>query len=116
MIELLNKIHDIYMQSKRADEYEKRVDQLVEENDKLKTKIETYSRIIHNLQSYNLIDCHKCYDRVGIAPRHMILCNKCGNKRCPRASDHSLECTNSNEPGQPGSIYKKFEATTKNEK
>ncbi|MHB1665835.1 hypothetical protein [Thiomonas sp.] len=35
----------------------------------------------------------------------MILCPKCGNKRCPHASDHRLECTGSNEPGQPGSIY-----------
>lgn len=35
----------------------------------------------------------------------MILCPKCGNKRCPHASDHRLGCTNSNEPGQHGSIY-----------
>jgi hypothetical protein len=25
--------------------------------------------------------------------------------RCPRATDHNLACTNSNEPGQPGSRY-----------
>jgi hypothetical protein len=35
----------------------------------------------------------------------MILCPKCGNKRCPHATDHNLECTDSNEPGQPGSRY-----------
>lgn len=35
----------------------------------------------------------------------MILCEECGNKRCPHASDHTYECTRSNEPGQPGSIY-----------
>ena len=35
----------------------------------------------------------------------MILCPKCGNKRCPHATDHENACTNSNEPGQPGSIY-----------
>lgn len=35
----------------------------------------------------------------------MILCPSCGNKRCPRATWHGLECTNSNEPGQPGSRY-----------
>ena len=35
----------------------------------------------------------------------MILCPECGNKRCPKASDELLECTNSNEPGQVGSIY-----------
>ena len=32
-------------------------------------------------------------------------CEKCGNKRCPHHSDHNLECTASNEPGQPGSVY-----------
>ena len=35
----------------------------------------------------------------------MILCPQCGNKRCPRATDHRLDCTNSNDPGQPGSRY-----------
>ena len=35
----------------------------------------------------------------------MIVCSDCGNKRCPRASDHRLACSGSNEPGQPGSIY-----------
>jgi hypothetical protein len=35
----------------------------------------------------------------------MILCSICGNKRCPHATDHRNECTNSNEPGQPGSSY-----------
>jgi hypothetical protein len=36
----------------------------------------------------------------------MILCSNCGNKRCPKASDHSLECTESNSPNQPGSVYR----------
>ena len=35
----------------------------------------------------------------------MILCPECGNKRCPHANDHNNQCTNSNEPGQPGSAY-----------
>lgn len=35
----------------------------------------------------------------------MVLCPKCGNKRCPRASDHRLECSGSNDTGQAGSIY-----------
>ena len=35
----------------------------------------------------------------------MIVCEHCGNKRCPHANDHRNECTNSNEPGQPGSAY-----------
>lgn len=35
----------------------------------------------------------------------MILCSTCGNKRCPHATDHRNECTNSNAPGQKGSFY-----------
>lgn len=37
--------------------------------------------------------------------RFRYACEVCGNKRCPHHSDHRLACTNSNEPGQPGSIY-----------
>jgi hypothetical protein len=47
--------------------------------------------------------CHKCNS--GRLVAHMIVCPTCGNKRCPRASDHELPCTDSNEPGQPGSVY-----------
>jgi hypothetical protein len=35
----------------------------------------------------------------------MILCPTCGNKRCPHAAEHTHLCTNSNEPGQVGSLY-----------
>jgi len=35
----------------------------------------------------------------------MIACPKCGNKRCPHATYHKRACTNSNAPGQPGSVY-----------
>lgn len=35
----------------------------------------------------------------------MIVCSECGNKRCPKATDHRLTCTRSNEPGQAGSRY-----------
>lgn len=35
----------------------------------------------------------------------MVVCSKCGNKRCPHATDHKLDCTNSNAPGQKGSAY-----------
>ncbi len=45
--------------------------------------------------------CHKCN------PRYfgMIVCDTCGNKRCPHATDHDNPCTNSNAPGQPGSRF-----------
>lgn len=35
----------------------------------------------------------------------MIVCSECGNKRCPKATDHKLKCTGSNDPGQEGSVY-----------
>lgn len=34
-----------------------------------------------------------------------IVCPDCGNKRCPRATDHNFKCTGSNAPDQPGSRY-----------
>ncbi len=34
-----------------------------------------------------------------------VVCNTCGNKRCPKATDCALECTNSNAAGQKGSVY-----------
>jgi len=52
---------------------------------------------------FTKVCCRKCDpDFVG---RIMFLCPTCGNKRCPKATDHTLACTNSNEPGQPGSDY-----------
>ena len=30
----------------------------------------------------------------------MLLCNECGNKRCPKALNHNYLCTDSNEPNQ----------------
>jgi len=57
--------------------------------------------------------CRRCSDEVGpiefglpLASLEMILCPTCGNKRCPAASDHRLGCTGSNEPGQPGSVFR----------
>lgn len=44
-------------------------------------------------------------DRLSPQARRMYLCPECGNKRCPRSDDHRNACTNSNEPGQPGSRY-----------
>jgi hypothetical protein len=54
--------------------------------------------------------CHKCNEHntvngLPFSMTQMILCPECGNKRCPKASDHQLDCTGSNEPNQPGSVY-----------
>lgn len=35
----------------------------------------------------------------------MIVCPECGNKRCPKATDHHNKCTGSNDAGQKGSRY-----------
>jgi hypothetical protein len=70
----------------------------------------------------DLCGCIKCTDermeqmrRLGATFEHLFkgprfpgwryACEKCGNKRCPHHSDHTLECTNSNKSGQPGSVY-----------
>lgn len=57
--------------------------------------------------------CHRCLterDERGpmglpVTMSMMVTCPKCGNKRCPHATDHRHECTGSNEPGQKGSRY-----------
>jgi len=62
--------------------------------------------------------CRKCWEKehgtkaqvIGTALMNplgmpMIVCSVCGNKRCPHATDHELQCTGSNESGQVGSIY-----------
>lgn len=64
-------------------------------------------------EQFNCEKCHKCLDGklddIGwpVTATRMILCPLCGNKRCPMASDHTLDCTGSNEPGQVGSVYTK---------
>lgn len=59
-------------------------------------------------------DCNACItclegkrDAFGapLTASRMIVCPTCGNKRCPKATDHRLDCTGSNEPGQAGSRY-----------
>lgn len=42
---------------------------------------------------------------IPIEMTRMIVCSKCGNKRCPHANDHRNNCTESNLPGQKGSNY-----------
>jgi len=50
--------------------------------------------------------CRLCFNKSeSLLLDRMILCSECGNKRCPKATNHELQCTNSNEPNQAGSIY-----------
>ena len=45
--------------------------------------------------------CHVCFDKSGQTfLDRMILCSECGNKRCPKATNHALPCTNNNNPLQ----------------
>lgn len=64
------------------------------------------------LVSGNCGNCHKCLEgkmtEYGwpVTATYMIVCPECGNKRCPKATDHNFKCSGSNEPGQAGSIYR----------
>lgn len=56
--------------------------------------------------------CHECLkdkrdpvSGLSVSALRMIVCLECGNKRCPKATDHRHACTHSNASGQPGSIY-----------
>lgn len=49
--------------------------------------------------------CEACDPPPPLGRQRMYLCETCGNKRCPHATDHRNACTNSNEPGQHGSSY-----------
>ncbi len=49
--------------------------------------------------------CLRCIDERDEFNTRFTACPDCGNKRCPKASDHRLACTQSNEPGQLGSRY-----------
>ena len=56
-------------------------------------------------------DCLKCAEDirlngVPLTMGRMFLCPVCGNKRCPKATDHELACTDSNASGQAGSFYR----------
>ena len=55
-------------------------------------------------------NCHTCLvgvmeNNMPVTSQRMIVCSDCGNKRCPKASNHRHKCTGSNEVGQYGSIY-----------
>jgi hypothetical protein len=57
-------------------------------------------------QPYDSHCCHACFTKSGEYFRtRMICCPECGNKRCPKASNHTNNCTNSNEPNQKGSLF-----------
>ena len=64
------------------------------------------------IKTNNCENCYRClknkYEPNGLPTvlTRMIVCPICGNKRCPKATDHRSKCTDSNESGQKGSRYK----------
>jgi len=71
------------------------------------TEPTTIEEACNRIEKHNYC-CHKCFIESVDGwpfPSKMILCPTCDNKRCPKATDHNLVCTGSNEPGQPGSRY-----------
>lgn len=46
--------------------------------------------------------CRACCKRETGYPHlfRMVVCPTCGNKRCPKAANHVLECSGSNDPDQ----------------
>lgn len=64
-------------------------------------------KILHQTPECSCFDCWQkraaAKDEFQFMP--FIVCSICGNKRCPHATNHLLQCTNSNEPGQKGSRY-----------
>lgn len=51
-------------------------------------------------------NCRRCMPKERLMDYPMNLsCSICGNKYCPHATDHELDCTNSNERDQKGSFY-----------
>lgn len=69
-----------------------------------------------DLERHVRCECHACIKEhdlradcfggaLPLSASKMVLCPECGNKRCPKASNHRNTCTGSNEPGQAGSVY-----------
>jgi len=52
------------------------------------------------------VSCARPSAGMMMSPNFLYACEICGNKRCPHHTHHARACTNSNEPGQKGSIYK----------
>lgn len=46
-----------------------------------------------------------------VTSMRMIVCPDCGNKRCPKATNHRFACTHSNDPDQPGSGFGALRST-----
>lgn len=53
-----------------------------------------------------MVDRQEIHDgEVWMGYQFMVVCETCGNKRCPHATYHGEACTGSNDAGQKGSRY-----------
>lgn len=113
LIEKIRRHFNISPFASLTDPYPIRLVELLQYTKNVLTK-EPLGKQFENVLNENLWDlmeeteskchCYHCADTTTRMTR-MIVCDKCGNKRCPHATDHNLECTNSNEAGQKGSRY-----------
>ena len=55
---------------------------------------------------------HSAGVNIPLSAVKVIVCPECGNKRCPKATDHELSCTGSNDTNQIGSIYSEYNFKT----
>ena len=104
--ELLNDVFGLLRNLKRVDsEQWKKLNVAFRNIDE--SVMETYAELRKQEAQTDLVCCWKCQSGKPMSQwfSKMILCKSCGNKRCPKATDHALECTNSNALGQHGSIY-----------
>jgi Zn finger protein HypA/HybF involved in hydrogenase expression len=69
----------------------------------LENRVKEQAELIRLLQK-NSCHCYNCADPMTRLTR-MIVCPKCGNKRCPHATNHNMDCTDSNAVDQEGSRY-----------
>jgi len=89
---------------KEALAKEKTLQALHSENERLGLYKDAYAE--QEQEPVSKYCCHLCFNKSGLLLLdRMILCSECGNKRCPKATNHALQCTNSNEPNQAGSVF-----------
>lgn len=115
--EIIEKFNETAYNLRRAGEMAQRVDWLASGDDDENSFIERWKdevrkewkpklELCKNIDfDYSGCPCWRCLEENKIDAWWMVVCPKCGNKRCPHASDHNYDCTDSNKSGQKGSIY-----------
>lgn len=101
--------------NKHLDNLYSKIEKDIENSKKLEREIDDFILEDEEVTILDLMDrqlnvrcwCQQCCkEQTGAYHAfQMAVCPDCGNKRCPKASNHLLECSGSNEPGQEGSIY-----------